>query len=145
MLKVLGSNISILIKILIVFFAPIKGIILLVALATIIDTGFGIWKAKRLKENINSKTFRHGFVPKLISYVVGIMLVYTSDFFIINYLTKEIVSVDYIATKLIALTLISIEVKSMDESFEKVKGYSFIKEIVKMIIKAKNVKKHLQE
>jgi hypothetical protein len=73
------------------------------------------------------------------------MLVYTSDFFIINYLTKEIVSVDYIATKLIALTLISIEVKSMDESFEKVKGYSFIKEIVKMIVKAKNVKKHLQE
>jgi hypothetical protein len=73
------------------------------------------------------------------------MLVYTSDFFIINYLTKEVVSVDYIATKLIALTLISIEVKSMDESFEKVKGYSFIKEIVKMIVKAKNVKKHLQE
>jgi hypothetical protein len=145
MLKVLGSNISILIKILIVFFAPIKGIIFLVALATIIDTGFGVWKAKKLKEKINSKTFRHGFVPKLISYVVGIMLVYTSDFFIINYLTKEIVSVDYIATKLIALTLISIEVKSMDESFEKVKGYSFIKEIVKMIIKAKNVKKHLQE
>jgi hypothetical protein len=145
MLKVLGSNISILFKILIVFFAPIKGIILLVALATIIDTGFGIWKAKKLKENINSKTFRHGFVPKLISYVVGIMLVYTSDFFIINYLTKEVVSVDYIATKLIALTLISIEVKSMDESFEKVKGYSFIKEIVKMIVKAKNVKKHLQE
>jgi hypothetical protein len=145
MLKVLGSNLSILFKILIVFFAPIKGIILLVALATIIDTGFGIWKAKKLKENINSKTFRHGFVPKLISYVVGIMLVYTSDFFIINYLTKEVVSVDYIATKLIALTLISIEVKSMDESFEKVKGYSFIKEIVKMIVKAKNVKKHLQE
>jgi len=50
MLKVLGSNISILIKILIVFFAPIKGIILLVALATIIDTGFGVWKAKKLKE-----------------------------------------------------------------------------------------------
>jgi hypothetical protein len=145
MLKVLGSNISILFKIVIVFFAPIKGIILLVALATIIDTGFGIWKAKKLNENINSKTFRHGFVPKLISYVVGIMLVYTSDFFIINYLTKEVVSVDYIATKLIALTLISIEVKSMDESFEKVKGYSFIKEIVKMIVKAKNVKKHLQE
>jgi hypothetical protein len=145
MLKVLGSNISILIKILIVFFAPIKGIIFLVALATIIDTAFGIWKAKKLKEKINSKTFRHGFVPKLISYVVGIMLVYTSDFFIINYLTKEVVSVDYIATKLIALTLISIEVKSMDESFEKVKGYSFIKEIVKMIVKAKNVKKHLQE
>lgn len=145
MFKVLGSNISILIKILLVFFAPIKGIILIVALATIFDTCFGIWKAKKLKENINSKTFRHGFIPKLTSYVAGIMLVYTSDFFIINYLTKEIVSIDFIATKLIGLALISIEVKSMDESFEKVKGYSFINKIIKVIIQAKNVKKKLAE
>lgn len=145
MFKVLGSNISILIKILLVFFAPIKGIIFLVALATIFDTAFGVWKAKKLNENVNSKTFRHGFIPKLISYVAGIMLVYTSDFFIINYLTKELVSIDFIATKLIGLALISIEVKSMDESFAKVKGYSFINEIIKIIIQAKNVKKKFQE
>lgn len=145
MIRLLSSNITILFKLLLVFFAPIKGIIILVAVSTIIDTAFGIWKAKKLKEKVNSKTFRHGFVPKLVSYVGAIMLVYASDFFIINYLTKEVVSVDFIATKLIALMLISIEVKSMDESFEKVKGYSFLKKIIALIVKAKNVKKHLAE
>jgi peptidoglycan biosynthesis protein MviN/MurJ (putative lipid II flippase) len=145
MIKVIASNLTILLKVLVVFFAPIKGIIILVALSTILDTAFGVWKASKLKEKVNSKTFRHGFVPKLFSYVGAIMLVYASDFFIINYLTKEVISVDYLATKVIALMLISIEVKSMDESFEKVKGYSFITKIVKLIIQAKNVKKKITE
>lgn len=145
MIRVIASNITILLKVLLVFFAPIKGIIILVALSTILDTAFGVWKASKLKENVNSKTFRHGFVPKLVSYVGAIMLVYASDFFIINYLTKEVISVDYLATKVIALMLISIEVKSMDESFQKVKGYSFIGKIVKLIIQAKDVKKKLAE
>jgi peptidoglycan biosynthesis protein MviN/MurJ (putative lipid II flippase) len=145
MIKVIASNFTILFKVLLVFFAPIKGIIILVALSTILDTAFGVWKASKLKENVNSKTFRHGFVPKLMSYVGAIMLVYASDFFIINYLTKEVISVDYLATKVIALMLISIEVKSMDESFQKVKGYSFINKIIKLIIQAKDVKKKIAE
>ncbi len=145
MIKLIATNLTTLLKVLLVFFAPIKGIIILVALSTILDTAFGVWKASKLKENVNSKTFRHGFVPKLMSYVGAIMLVYASDFFIINYLTKEVISVDYLATKVIALMLISIEVKSMDESFQKVKGYSFIGKIVKLIIQAKDVKKKLAE
>jgi hypothetical protein len=145
MYKLIATNITTLLKVLLVFFAPIKGIIILVALSTIIDTCFGIWKAKKLKESVTSKIFRHGFVPKLMSYVGAIMLVYASDVFIINYLAKEVVSVDFLATKVIALMLISIEVKSMDESFQKVKGYSFINKIVKLIIKAKDVKKKLAE
>ncbi len=80
MIKVIASNTAILLKVLLVFFAPIKGIIILVALSTILDTAFGVWKASKLKENVNSKTFRHGFVPKLMSYVGAIMLVYASDF-----------------------------------------------------------------
>lgn len=145
MIKIIASNLTTLLKVLLVFFAPIKGIIILVALSTILDTAFGVWKASKLKENVNSKTFRHGFVPKLMSYVGAIMLVYASDFFIINYLTKEVISVDYLATKVIALMLISIEVKSMDESFQKVKGYSFIGKIVKLIIQAKDIKKKIAE
>lgn len=128
---------------LIVFFSPIKGIIILVALSTILDTCFGIWKAKKMGEKIDSKTFRHGFVPKVLSYVGATMLVYASDFFIINELTKTVVSVDFLFTKIISLVLMSIEVKSMDESFEKVKGYSFLNRIIEGIIKAKNIKKEL--
>ena len=126
---------------LVLFFAPIKGIILMVALATIIDTCFGLWKAKKLEEEITSKLFRNGLVPKLVSYVAAVMLIYSSDVFIINGLTMSVVSVEFISTKLIALVLLSIEVKSMDESFVKVKGYSFIDKTKVIINKIKDLKK----
>ena len=126
---------------LVLFFAPIKGIILMVALATILDTCFGLWKAKKLGEEITSKIFRNGLVPKLVSYVAAVMLIYASDVFIINALTLSVISVEFISTKIIALVLLSIEVKSMDESFVKVKGYSFIDKIKVIIAKLKDVKK----
>ena len=128
---------------LVLFFAPIKGIILMVALSTIIDTCFGVWKAKSLKEPITSKMFRNGLVPKLLSYIAVVMLVYASDVFIINGLTLSVVSVEFISTKVIALVLLSVEVKSMDESWIKVKGYSFIDKIKAIILKLKDVKKEL--
>jgi len=125
------------------FFAPIKGIILMVALSTIIDTCFGVWKAKNLGEPITSKMFRNGLVPKLLSYIAVVMLVFSSDVFIINGLTLSVVSVEFISTKVIALVLLSVEVKSMDESWIKVKGYSFIDKIKAIIVKLKDVKKEL--
>ena len=140
----LTTHIMIIFKVLLVFFAPIKGIIILVALSTIIDTGFGFWKAYKLGNKITSKKWRFGFVPKLLSYVAAVMLTYASDFFIINELTKMIISVEFLSTKLIALVLISIEVKSMDESFEKVKGYSYLEKITGMLKKAKDIKKEIE-
>jgi len=128
---------------LILFFAPIKGIILMVALATIIDTCFGVWKAKKLGEPITSKMFRNGLVPKLLSYIAVVMLVFSSDVFIINGLTLSVVSVEFISTKVIALVLLSVEVKSMDESFIKVNGYSFIDRAKSIIVKIKNIKGEL--
>jgi hypothetical protein len=134
-----------LLKVIIVFFAPIKGIIVLVALSTVLDTGFGFWKAKHLKQKITSKIWRYGFVPKVLSYVTAVMLAYTADYFIINELMKLVLSVDFLSTKLLALVLISIEVKSMDESFVKVKGWSFLQKITSYILKAKNIKKQISE
>ena len=128
---------------LILFFAPIKGIILMVALSTIIDTSFGIWKAKKLGEKLSSKAFRTGLVPKLLSYVGTVMMVYGSDVFIINSLVSNVVDVEFMATKVIALTLIINEAKSIDESFEAVKGYSLIAKLIEIINNLKDVKKEL--
>jgi len=87
--------------------------------------------------------FRNGLVPKMLSYIAVVMLVYASDVFIINGLTMSVVSVEFISTKVIALVLLSVEVKSMDESWIKVKGYSFIDKIKAIILKLKDVKKEL--
>ena len=61
----------------------------------------------------------------------------------INDLTKMVVSAEFLSTKLLALVLIAIEVKSMDESFKDVKGWSFIDRITDLVINAKNIKKEL--
>ena len=124
-----------------IFFAPIKGIILLVALSTILDTAFGLWKSKALGEEITSKKLRMGLVPKLISYISVVMLVFASDVFIINEMTIGLISIVFISTKLVSLALLSVEVKSMDESFVKVKGYSFIEKFKAIITKVKALKK----
>lgn len=124
-----------------VFFAPIKGIILLVAISTILDTAFGLWKAKALGEEITSKKLRMGLVPKLISYISVVMLVFASDVFIINEMTIGLISIVFISTKLVSLALLSVEVKSMDESFVKVKGYSFIDKFKGIIKKVKALRK----
>ena len=126
-----------------VFFSPISGIIMLVALSTMLDTAVGLWKAKKLKEKITSKKIRFGLVPKLVSYVGAIMLVYMSDYFIISELLKTVISIDFFATKVVALALLSVEVKSIDESFKAVKGCSFLEKITALILKMKDIKKHI--
>ena len=141
----ISSHIMILLKALLVFFAPINGIIILIILAVLLDTGFGVWKAYKTGESISSKLFRHGLVPKLISYIAAMMLIYSADFFIVNILTHSVISIDFLFTKIMGLILLSIEVKSMDESFTAVKGYSFLKKIIDLVLKAKNVKKSLNE
>ena len=52
----------------ILFFVPIYMMVFLVGLSTLIDTAFGIWKSKALKEEVSSKKCRKGLVPKLRSY-----------------------------------------------------------------------------
>lgn len=136
---------GVLTKVLILFFTPVQGIILLVALATIIDTIFGMWRAYKTKIKINSKTLRHGLVPKLLSYVGLIMFIYTSDYFILNELFMSMLSIQYISTKIIALVLIGIEIRSWDESFLAVRGYSFLQKMVGMLNKFKNIKKQIKD
>lgn len=134
---------SVFIKVLILFFTPIQGIIMLVALSTLIDTMFGIWRARKTKIKVTSKTLRFGLVPKLLSYVGVIMFVYTSDYFILNELMMSIISIQYISTKIMALVLVGIEITSWDESFKAVKGYSFLQKIKTMLNRLKNIKKQI--
>jgi len=115
----------------------------MVALSTILDTVFGIWKAKNIGEKLSSKAFRSGLVPKLISYIAVVMMVYGSDVFIINSLVSNVVDVEFMATKVIALTLIINEAKSIDESWEAVKGYSMIAKLIEVINNLKDIKKQL--
>lgn len=135
---------SILIPILL-FFAPVKWLVFCVGLATIIDTCFGIWRVRKKKEKFSSKLLRKGLVPKVTSYVLMVLLLFTADVKLINELTKTIIDVQFISTKLLTLGLLYIEVKSIDESWESVKGYSFLEKILTSIRKVKKLKNEVNE
>jgi hypothetical protein len=124
----------------IAFFAPIYFMVFLVGLSTLIDTGFGIWKSKSLGEEISSKICRKGLIPKLKSYSGIVLLLFVVDYYIVNEFTRLFIDIQFVSTKLVSLALIVIEVKSMDESFEKVKGYSFIGKLYDNLRNIKKVK-----
>ena len=124
----------------IAFFAPIYFMVFLVGLSTLIDTGFGIWKSKSLGEKVSSKICRKGLIPKLKSYAGIVLLLFVADFYIVNEFTQLFIDIQFVSTKLVSLALIIIEVKSMDESFEKVKGYSFIGKLYDNLRNIKKVK-----
>jgi hypothetical protein len=128
----------------IIFVTPIMPMIILVGLSTIIDTGFGIWKAKKLGKRFSSKLCRKGLVPKVTSYTVMIFTLFCVDIYIVNEFTKLFINIDFVSTKIMAFSLIFIEVKSMDESFEEVKGYSFINKILANIRNVKKIKRDLE-
>lgn len=128
----------------IAFFAPIYFMVFLVGLSTIIDTCFGIWKAKSLGEEVNSKICRKGLIPKVRSYAGIVLLLFVLDYYIVNEFTQLFISIQFVSTKLVSLGLIVIEVKSMDESFEKVKGYSFIGKLYDNLRNIKKVKDDFQ-
>lgn len=124
----------------VIFFAPIAWMVFLVGLSTIIDTCFGIWRARNKKEKFSSKLLRRGLVPKVTSYVSMVLILFTIDFHLVNELTTTIIDIEFISTKLLALALIYIEIKSMDESWEAIKGYSFLDKILTSIKRVKKLK-----
>lgn len=130
---------------LIVFFAPIAWMVFLVGLATVVDTCFGIWRVRKKKEKFSSKLLRKGLVPKVTSYVAMVLILFTIDYHIVNELTKSIIDIEFVTTKLLALALIYIETKSVDESWEAVKGYSFLDKILSSIRKVKKLKNEVNE
>jgi hypothetical protein len=118
--------------------------VFLVGMSTIIDTGFGVWKAKSLGEEVSSKLCRKGLVPKIKSYVIIVLLLFVADYYIVNEFTKLFIDIEFVSTKLVSLVLIVIEVRSMDESFKKVKGYSFLSKLFSTIKGIKKTKDELQ-
>jgi cytochrome c biogenesis protein CcdA len=132
-------------KALLLFFAPISLGVVLVIVSVVLDTFFGRWRAKKMGEEITSKKSRNGFVGKTFVYCGAVLLVFTLDHFILNDLTKMLVDVKFISSRLMVLILVSIEVKSMDESWQSVKGWSFIDRTKKMVQKIKATKKELEE
>lgn len=114
------------------FFAPIYYSLMFVIVLVIVDTITGVMKAGRkdIKDISSKKLF--AFVPKLIIYLLFVIVANFGN----NVLDKSIPFV-----KLAVMGIGWIEVKSIDENFREIFGFSFIDKILDSVKLISNLRK----
>jgi hypothetical protein len=121
---------------LIAVIAPIKPLFLVTGFLIMVDFIFGIYKARKLKEKITSRKMGNT-ISKLLLYNLAILSVFLLNKYIIN--TQ--LPLEKIVAGLIGLT----EVKSLDESFKLLFGFSFYDKIIKIMKRGASTTKDLIE
>ena len=121
------------------FLAPIQGIMITVGICIIADTIMGVWKAKKLKQQVTSRKLSQ-IISKMFLYQATVVLIFAVDKFILDGIIQQFFTVPLLATKLVALTLISIELFSMDENFKAVKKKGFWDYFKELSARAKDIK-----
>lgn len=120
------------------FFLPIVGILILIAASVILDTITGIWKSKKLKQPITSRRLS-AIISKILLYEATVMLFYAMDKFLLNDIVSSFFSIDLLTTKILALTMVSIEVISINENYKQVKGIDLWASLKNLFARAKEV------
>jgi hypothetical protein len=131
-------NLSKLMAIILSFFMPIVGILILIASSVILDTITGIWKARKLKQPITSRRLS-AVMSKILLYEATVILFYLIDYFLVNEIVQSFFSIEMLVTKMLALTLVSIEVISINENYKAVKGIDLWASLKNMFARAKEV------
>jgi len=121
---------------LVAFFSPIYYAFLLVIILVIVDTITGVMKAGKSKvENIeSSKMFR--FIPKLIFYLLLVIVSHSANLYIDN-------QIPFVKLAIIGISWI--EVKSIDENFRDMFGFSFIDNVLEGMRSFNDIKKRKDE
>lgn len=117
----------------IIWLSPIKGALIFTALIVIADTITGIMKAgKDDVRNISSKK-SFPMVPKTIFYMTWILVAQSCH----NYVDPQVPWV-----KLSLMGIGWIEVRSIDENFKAIYGFSFLDKILEGIRSVNRIKRH---
>ena len=124
---------------LLLFFAPIQGLLISVATAIALDTIFGIAKAIKLKDKITSRKLSN-IVSKFVLYQAAVLLIFTIDTFLLGEFFKLWFSIPFFFTKIVTIILIFIETVSIKENFEqafKVNVFKLLKNFLKRGVEIK--------
>ena len=126
------------------FFLPISGILILIAFAIFVDTTTGIWKSIKLKKKVTSRGLSQ-IISKIMLYEVCVLLFYMMDKFILSDIISQFFSVDLLTTKILALTLCSIEVVSINENIKAIRGVDLWTSLKLLFRRAKEVTSEYKE
>jgi hypothetical protein len=126
------------------FFLPISGILFLIGFAIFVDTLTGIWKSKKLNIPITSRKLS-AIISKLFLYELAVIGFYLIDYWILNDIILTFFSVPLMLTKILALTLVSIEVMSINENYISIRKISIWDSLRNLFLRAKEIKQDLNE
>jgi len=121
------------------FLMPINGILLTIGVSIFLDTVVGIWKSKKQNIKITSRKLSQ-IVSKTLLYEATVILFFMIDSFMLNEIVQTIFSVPFLLTKIVALTLVSIEIFSVDENIKAVKKTGLFYAFKNLVARSKEVK-----
>ena len=129
---------------LVLFFAPIQGLLIAVAFGIMLDTFTGIFKSIKLNglQSIRSRTLSN-VISKMLLYQVSIISLYIIDKFLLNELVNLHFSTKFLFTKLVAIVLVFIELVSIKENIEEALNIDIWKLLKNLIRRAKEVKTYI--
>ena len=129
----------------ITFLSPVKVLVLIAGLLVLLDTIFGIWRSciKR-GERFTSRKFST-FIIKTLIYQFVIITSFTIDYYLLNEITQLFISVNFITTKLITLSVYFTEVKSLEESFRYITGIDIWKNLKDILSRTKEIKEDIED
>lgn len=126
------------------FLAPIKGLLLLTGLVVVLDTLFAIYTTIKLngwQSYQSTKLFN--IVVKSFFYLGSIILAFFVDTHIIE--KNTLFGINLLMSKVVTIFWIYIEVKSIDETSQKLGNKSFYFTIKNLLTKLKDLKKDINE
>ena len=112
------------------FISPIAGVLSAVGIFIAADAVFARYRCYKLKVKWTSRKFRAGLIPKVITYNIFVLSFFMLDKFVINDFITLFTQIPYALTKILAMVLIYVELKSIDESFEAINGKSLFKYLI---------------
>lgn len=139
LMSTLKASLSKVFLIILAFLVPIKPLILTVGICIAADTIIGIWRAKKMKEKITSRKLSN-IISKMLLYQGAVILFFMIETWILGDIIGLFTKIPLLLTKLVACTLVYIELKSVDESYEIIHGYSIWDKFKEMLKRSKSIK-----
>lgn len=127
---------------LLLFFAPIQGLLISVGTAIALDTIFGIAKAIKLKDKITSRKLSN-IVSKFVLYQAAVLLIFTIDTFLLGEFFKLWFSIPFFFTKIVTIILIFIEAVSIKENFEEAFNVNVFRMLKKFLKRGVEIKEDI--
>ena len=124
------------------FLIPIIPLFLIIGVSIVIDTVFGILRAKKIKQKITSRGLSQ-LISKMVLYNSAVLLFFCIEKFILGDIIGIFTSIPLILTKIVATTILFIELKSINENYEIISGINFWTTFKILLQRSKDLKSEI--